>query len=148
MAFDGKKIAENLFFSVACISCFTCIIRSDYNFAVGLLCYYMIKNAQPSKMQKTTMTVSTKFRWLLCPALTKLWLKIWDPTLNLNQPIRFKCKVTQIITHVYLKTRFLILFLAYAPQCANYSDGHSLDSCNEVRLVWQTSQECWELEIL
>jgi hypothetical protein len=61
MAFDGKKIAENLFFSVACISTFTCVIRSDYNFAVGLLCYYMIKNAQTSKLQKTTMTVSSPF---------------------------------------------------------------------------------------
>lgn len=58
MAFDGKKIVENLFFAVTCIACFTCIIRSDYNFATGLLCYYMIKNSPISKMSNTAKTVS------------------------------------------------------------------------------------------
>jgi hypothetical protein len=42
---EGPKIVENLFFAVTCVSIFTCTIRSDYNFAMGLLCYYMIKNA-------------------------------------------------------------------------------------------------------
>ena len=55
---NGKKIAENLFFAVTCISCFTCIIRSDYNFATGFLCYYMIKNSQQTKMMKTSQSVS------------------------------------------------------------------------------------------
>ena len=45
---EGPKICENLFFSVVCISIFTCCIRSDYNFAMGLLSYYLIKNAQGS----------------------------------------------------------------------------------------------------
>ena len=58
MAFDGKKLVENLFFAVTCISCFTCIIRSDYNFATGFLCYYMIKNSQMSKLSNATKTVS------------------------------------------------------------------------------------------
>ena len=42
---NGPKIVENLFFTVTCVSVFTCIARADYNFAMGLLCYYMIKNA-------------------------------------------------------------------------------------------------------
>ena len=41
---NGAKIVENIFFTVTCISVFTCCIRSDYNFAMGLLSYYMIKN--------------------------------------------------------------------------------------------------------
>ena len=44
MAMNGAKIVENIFFSVTCVSVFTCVIRSDYNFAMGLLSYYMIKN--------------------------------------------------------------------------------------------------------
>ena len=43
-AMNGAKIVENIFFTVTCISVFTCCIRSDYNFAMGLLSYYMIKN--------------------------------------------------------------------------------------------------------
>lgn len=42
---NNPKIVENLFFyGVTFVSVFTCIVRSDYNFALGLLCYYMIKN--------------------------------------------------------------------------------------------------------
>ena len=45
MAIEGNKVVENLFFAVTIISVFTCVVRSDYNFAMGFLCYYMIKNA-------------------------------------------------------------------------------------------------------
>lgn len=55
---EGPKICENLFFSVVCISIFTCCIRSDYNFAMGLLSYYLIKNAQGSMVKDTALTVS------------------------------------------------------------------------------------------
>ena len=55
---EGPKIVENIFFTVTCVSVFTCIIRSDYNFAMGLLCYYMIKNAS-DKIGKIAGTVST-----------------------------------------------------------------------------------------
>ena len=41
---QGDKIIEYIFFSVTCVSVFTCVVRSDYNFAMGLLSYYMIKN--------------------------------------------------------------------------------------------------------
>jgi len=54
---EGPKIVENLFFAVTCISIFTCTIRSDYNFAMGLLCYYLIKNAR-DKIRDTALTVS------------------------------------------------------------------------------------------
>ena len=43
---EGTKILENLFYSITLISTFTCIVRSDYNFAFGLLCYYMIKSTK------------------------------------------------------------------------------------------------------
>ena len=42
---NPKPLLENLFFGVVCISIFTCLVRSDYNFAIGLLCYYMVKHA-------------------------------------------------------------------------------------------------------
>ncbi len=53
----GKEIVENLFFAVTCISVLTCIVRSDYNFAMGLLCYYMVKNAG-EKLGRVATTVS------------------------------------------------------------------------------------------
>ena len=55
---EGPKIVENLFFAVTCISIFACTIRSDYNFAMGLLCYYLIKNARGSKVKDTALVVS------------------------------------------------------------------------------------------
>ena len=61
---EGPKIVENLFFGVTCISVFTCIVRSDYNFAMGLLCYYMIKNAGEkagNELGKVARTVSQTF---------------------------------------------------------------------------------------
>jgi hypothetical protein len=52
---------ENCFFAITCISIFTCLVRSDYNFAMGLLCYYMIKgiNDQGKNKKRTAKTVST-----------------------------------------------------------------------------------------
>ena len=44
---DTKDVAMNLYFLVTCLAIFTSTIRSDYNFAVGLLCYYLIKNCEP-----------------------------------------------------------------------------------------------------
>jgi hypothetical protein len=43
---DGVKLASNIFFSITCMSAFTCIYRSDYNFAFGLLCYYMLQTGK------------------------------------------------------------------------------------------------------
>ena len=60
---NTAKIVENLFFGVTCVSVLTCIVRSDYNFAMGLLGYYMIKNVGnkiDSEVSKTCRTVSTK----------------------------------------------------------------------------------------
>ena len=60
---EGPKIVENLFFAVTCISIFTCTIRSDYNFAMGLLSYYLIKNCDnSSKRHKQVETVSFRTR--------------------------------------------------------------------------------------
>ena len=57
---SSPKIVEHIFFTVTCVSVFTCIIRSDYNFAMGLLCYYMIKNAA-DKIGKIAGTVSEAY---------------------------------------------------------------------------------------
>ena len=43
---DTPKVLENLFYSITIVSTFTCIVRSDYNFAFGLLCYYMLKTSK------------------------------------------------------------------------------------------------------
>ena len=64
---EGDKIVEIIFFTVTCISVFTCVIRSDYNFAMGLLSYYMIKNIgqkQGPEISKVARTVSTKHAYL------------------------------------------------------------------------------------
>ena len=76
---DPPKIVENIFFSVTCISVFTCIIRSDYNFAMGLLCFYMIKNAgeKIGKIAGTllllnVMTIAMDVLWIL------VMRSVWD----------------------------------------------------------------------
>ncbi len=43
---DVPKLIENLFYSITIVSTFNCIVRSDYNFAFGLLSYYMIKTTK------------------------------------------------------------------------------------------------------
>ena len=43
---ESPKILEHLFYAITIVSTFTCIIRADYNFAFGLLCYYMIKTSK------------------------------------------------------------------------------------------------------
>ena len=43
---DSPKVIENLFYAITIVSTFTCIVRSDYNFAFGLLCYYMMKTSK------------------------------------------------------------------------------------------------------
>ena len=66
---NGAKIVENIFFTVTCISVFTCVIRSDYNFAMGLLSYYMIKNIgnkQGTEITKIARTVSHILLKFLC----------------------------------------------------------------------------------
>ena len=56
-----RNIVKNLYFLMTCVATFTCIIRSDFNFAFGLLGYYMIKTANEKKLQRTANTVSIKF---------------------------------------------------------------------------------------
>ena len=53
-----EQLVQNLFFAMTCVSTLTCIIRSDFNFAFGLLGYYMMKTANPKKMQRAVQTVS------------------------------------------------------------------------------------------
>ena len=73
---NGAKIVENIFFTVTCVSVFTCIIRSDYNFAMGLLSYYMIKNIGQNKasaeVSKIARTVSTLRSQLLTHSMHTL----------------------------------------------------------------------------
>ena len=53
---ESPKILENLFYGLTIVSTFTCIQRSDYNFAFGLLCYYMVKTSKD--IVKTAKPVS------------------------------------------------------------------------------------------
>ena len=74
---NGAKIVENIFFTVTCISVFTCVIRSDYNFAMGLLSYYMIKNIgnkQGTEISKIARTVSLiiMVSWCLRTLVSKI----------------------------------------------------------------------------
>ena len=57
---EGTKILENIFLGITYVSIFTCLVRSDYNFAMGLLCYYMIKSIgdQGKNVKRTAKTVS------------------------------------------------------------------------------------------
>ena len=57
-ALKGADISKNLFYLMTCIACFNCIIRSDYNFAFGLMGYYMIKTSNIKKIERTAYTVS------------------------------------------------------------------------------------------
>ena len=57
-----RNIVINLYFLMTCVATFTCIIRSDFNFAFGLLGYYMIKSANEKKLQRTANTVSIFFK--------------------------------------------------------------------------------------
>ena len=68
-AMNGAKIVENIFFTVTCISVFTCCIRSDYNFAMGLLSYYMIKNIgtkEGKEISKVAKVVSPELNHKCC----------------------------------------------------------------------------------
>ena len=56
---DAPKLIENLFYTMTIVSTFTCVIRSDYNFAFGLLSYYMIKTSKDQI--KTARPVSISF---------------------------------------------------------------------------------------
>ena len=47
-----------LYFLMTCIGCITSVVRSDYNFAFGLLGYYMVKNSIEQKLRRTALTVS------------------------------------------------------------------------------------------
>lgn len=72
---NAPKIVENIFFAVTCVAVFTCTIRSDYNFAMGLLSYYMIKNAQ-EKIGQISMTL------LFITALTIIMDILWCLTMS------------------------------------------------------------------
>ena len=74
---ETPKILENLFYSITIVSTFTCIIRSDYNFAFGLLCYYMmksskdiIKTARPLLLINIGLIV---FDVLWCITMSSVW---------------------------------------------------------------------------
>ena len=54
---DGTKILANLFYGITIVSTFNCVYRADYNFAFGLLCYYMMRTSRDPV--KTAKPVST-----------------------------------------------------------------------------------------
>ena len=54
---DSPKVIENLFYAITIVSTFTCIVRSDYNFAFGLLCYYMMKTSKDKIQSSRPVTL-------------------------------------------------------------------------------------------
>merc|ERR1712086_156047 len=56
-ALKGADTAKNLFYIMTCIATFNCIIRSDFNFAFGLMGYYMIKTVNIKKIERTAYTL-------------------------------------------------------------------------------------------
>eukprot|EP00347_Sterkiella_histriomuscorum_P016364 403353472 len=74
---DGTKILENLFYSITIVSTFTCVIRSDYNFAFGLLCYYMIKTSKDQvKTAKPLLLINIGliiFDIIWCITMSNVW---------------------------------------------------------------------------
>ena len=74
-AMKGANYTKNLFYLMTCIATFNCIIRSDYNFAFGLMGYYMIKTVNIKKIERTAYTVST----------------IDKPSSNLTEPAHIIC---------------------------------------------------------
>ena len=43
---EAPRIVENLFYGMTIIATFNCVLRADFNFAFGLLCYYMMVSAR------------------------------------------------------------------------------------------------------
>ncbi len=59
---DVTKVIENLFYTITIVSTFNCIVRSDYNFAFGLLCYYMMRTSKTDDEKiKTSRIVSIQY---------------------------------------------------------------------------------------
>ena len=50
-----------LYFVMTCVATLTCVIRADYNFAFGLLGFFLIKSTNPNKYERAANTVSYLF---------------------------------------------------------------------------------------
>ena len=76
MAFSPLKFTENLFYGITIISTFTCLIRPDWNFAFGLLCYYMIKTNDSYNSIRMLLIVNVGliiFDIVWCLTLGSVW---------------------------------------------------------------------------
>lgn len=92
---EAPKLIENLFYSITLVSTFTCIIRADYNFAFGLLCYYMIKTAKnPAQTARPLLLINGAlivFDILWCVTMSNVWAgkptaheKVWHQFDNIR----------------------------------------------------------------
>ena len=80
---DAPKLIENLFYTITIVSTFNCIVRSDYNFAFGLLCYYMIKTSK-DHVQTAKPVRSTKLR-MIAAADKRRAHYVWYPLVHNNE---------------------------------------------------------------
>ena len=120
---NGAKIVENIFFTVTCISVFTCCIRSDYNFAMGLLSYYMIKNIgtkEGKEISKVAKVVSPAFDHNYC------FSSHWHSVLKISLTYAFHC--------------FFFATVDWTDDNDD-RDGRPVDHGHEGGLGWQASQE-------
>jgi hypothetical protein len=74
---EAPKLIENLFYTITIVSTFTCIVRADYNFAFGLLCYYMIKTTKdPAQTARPLLLINGGliiFDILWCITMSNVW---------------------------------------------------------------------------
>ena len=92
---EAPKLIENIFYSITLVSAFTCIVRADYNFAFGLLCYYMIKTSKdPAQTARPLLLINGGliiFDVLWCITMSNVWAgkpsaheKVWHQFDNIR----------------------------------------------------------------
>ena len=132
---DTPKVIENLFYSITLVSTFTCIVRSDYNFAFGLLCYYMLKTSkdkvQTARPVRNYKLLNAKqllfinaglilFDIIYCITMGNVWAgkplhneKTWKAFDNIRT-------ITLILSwlNIIIRVRFIMTKLSREQQCS------------------------------
>ena len=114
---EAPKLIENLFYSITLVSAFTCIIRADYNFAFGLLCYYMIKTSkEPAQTARPLLLINgglIVFDILWCLTMSSVWSgkpaaneKVWHQFDNIRS-------VTMILSVLNILLRAVAVFFLF-----------------------------------
>lgn len=114
---EAPKLIENTFYAITLVSAFTCIIRADYNFAFGLLCYYMIKTSKdPAQTARPLLLINGGliiFDILWCLTMSSVWSgkpaaheKVWHQFDNIRS-------VTMFLSVVNILLRAIAVFFLF-----------------------------------